>query len=136
MNIFDRYHEQYDVWYDKHKYAFLSEVAALRKVIPPDTYGLEIGAGTGRFAQALGIAVGIEPSDAMRAAAATRGVNVCPGVGEDLSFADETFDYVAIIIAICFVDDPLKVLQEAVRVLKKRGRIIIGLTCLCLVSIF
>ncbi len=127
MNVFDKRCKQYDAWYDTHKAAFFSELAALRKVIPRNKKGLEIGVGTGRFAAALGISMGIDPSPAMLEQASARGVNVRRGAGEDIAFFDESFDYVAIIIALCFVEDPLKVLRESARVLKKRGRIIIGI---------
>ncbi|MFA6358035.1 MAG: methyltransferase domain-containing protein [Candidatus Omnitrophota bacterium] len=37
------------------------------------------------------------------------------------------FDYVAIIITLCFVKDPIKVLIEAKRVLKNYGKVIVGI---------
>ncbi len=126
-NIFNRYYEKYDAWYEKNKFAYLSEIEAIKKVLPEKGKGLEIGVGTGRFAAALGIKFGIDPSDKMLEIAQKRGVNVKSGRGENLPFGDATFDYVAIIITICFVKDPIKVLKEARRVLKRNGRIIIGI---------
>jgi len=125
--IFDKYYKKYDAWYDKHKFAFLSEIEAIRKVLPHDGKGLEIGVGTGRFAAALGITMGIDPSHRMLEIAQERGVNVRFGFGEDIPFLNEAFDYVAVIITLCFLDDPIKVLKEAYRVLTKQGRIIIGI---------
>jgi ubiquinone/menaquinone biosynthesis C-methylase UbiE len=127
MRVFDTYYKKYDAWYDTHKAAFFSELFALRKVIPRNKNGLEVGVGTGRFAAALGINMGIDPSHAMLEHARARGVIVRWGMGEDIPFLNESFDYVAIIIALCFVKNPLKVLKESARVLKKRGRIIIGI---------
>jgi len=127
MKVFDTQCKQYDAWYDAHKYAFLSELAALRKVIPRDEKGLEIGVGTGRFAAELGISMGIDSSHAMLKQASARGVNVRWGVGEDIYFLNETFDFVAIITTLCFVENVRKVLEESARVLKKRGHIIIGI---------
>jgi ubiquinone/menaquinone biosynthesis C-methylase UbiE len=49
--VFDKYFKEYDEWYEKNKLAYLSEVAALKKVIPKGKKGLEIGVGTGRFAK-------------------------------------------------------------------------------------
>ena len=46
--------------------------------------------------------------------------------GETLPFKDETFGSVLIIITLSFVDNPLDLLREARRVLKREGRIIIG----------
>lgn len=126
-NIFDRYYKKYDAWYDKNKFAYLSELEALRKVLPRKGRGLEVGVGTGRFAAPLKIAVGIDPSKNMIRIARQRSVNARVGSGECLPFRNATFDYVAIIITLCFVQDPQKVLKEARRVLKKKGKIIIAI---------
>jgi len=126
-NIFDRYSKRYDAWYDKNKYAYLSELRALKSVIPAKGKGLEIGVGTGRFAAPLGIETGIDPSEEMLKIAKSRGVDAHLGVGEALPFKNSTFDYVAIIIALCFVKDPNKVIVESRRVLKRDGKIIIGI---------
>lgn len=127
MNIFDRYHNKYDAWYDKNKFPYLSELEAIKKVLPKRGKGLEIGVGTGRFAAPLGIAFGIDPARNMLNVAKQRGVDVRLGSGECLPFRNSTFDYVAIIITLCFVKDPQKVLTEARRVLKRHGKIIIGI---------
>jgi len=125
--IFDSYYNKYDVWYDRNKFAYLSEIEALKKVIPKTGKGLEIGVGTARFAAPLRITTGIDPSKKMLEIAQKRGINVRMGAGEKLPFGNFTFDYVAIIITLCFVRDPFKVLSEAGRVLKKNGKIIIGI---------
>lgn len=126
-NVFDQYARKYDVWYDKNKFAYLSELEALRKVLPKKGKGLEIGVGTARFAAPLGIRHGIDPSRKMLEIAKKRGVKVRLDNGEKLYFKNSSFDYVAIIITLCFVKDPLKVLKEARRVLKRSGKIIIGI---------
>jgi len=126
-SIFDKYYEKYDAWYDKNEFAYLSELKAIRKVLPKKGKGLEIGVGTGRFAQALGIESGIDPSKNMIKIARKRGINVKLGYGERLPFKNATFDYAAVIITICFTKNPKKVLKEACRVLKKKGKIIIGI---------
>lgn len=126
-NIFDLYVRKYDAWYDTNKFAYQSELKALKKMLPKKGKGLEIGVGTGRFAGPLGIEYGIDPSVKMIRIARSRGVKAKIGSGEDLPFADHFFDYVAIINALCFVNDPIKVLEEAKRVLKKDGKIIVGI---------
>lgn len=126
-NVFDRYYKKYDTWYDKNKFAYLSELEALRKVLPKDGRGLEIGVGTGRFAAPLRITMGIDPSHNMIEIARQRGVAARWGFGEDLPFWDATFDYVAIIITICFVKNPSKVLEESRRVLREKGKLIMGI---------
>ena len=126
-SIFNRYWRRYDAWYDRNKFAYLSELEAIKKVLPKGDKGLEIGVATGRFAAPLGIKIGIDPSKNMIEIARQRGVDARLGSGERLPFRNATFDYVAIIITLSFVKDPLKVLKEARRVLKKNGKIIIGI---------
>ena len=45
MNLFDRYYKRYDGWYKKNKFAYLSEVAAIKRILPKGGRGLEIGVG-------------------------------------------------------------------------------------------
>lgn len=126
-NIFDSLCEKYDRWYEKNEFAYLSEVKAIKKALPEKGKGLEIGVGTGRFASVLGIKEGVEPSSNMLKVAEKRGVNAQQARGEALPFSDSCFDYVVIIVTICFVDNPLKVLKESFRVLKKGGVILLGI---------
>ncbi len=126
-NIFDRHYKKYDAWYDKYKFAYLSELEAIKKVLPKKGKGLEIGVGTGRFAAPLGIKFGIDPSEDMIKFARQRGIDIRLGVGGSLPARDAAFDYIAIIITLCFVKNPQKVLRESRRVLKKNGKIIIGI---------
>jgi ubiquinone/menaquinone biosynthesis C-methylase UbiE len=126
-NIFNKYYKRYDEWYEKNKYAYLSELDAIRKVLPKKGKGLEIGVGTGRFASVLGIEYGVEPAVKMAKLARKRGVEAYLGYGGALPFINGSFDYVVIIITLCFVKDPQRVLEEAFRVLKKDGKIIVGI---------
>ncbi len=125
--IFDKNCEKYDRWYEKNRFAYLSEMEAIKKVLPPTGKGLEVGVGTGRFAAPLKIEFGIDPSEGMLEIARQRGINVKKGSGENLPFGDAEFDYVAFIITICFIRNPQKALREAHRVLKEGGSIIIGI---------
>ena len=125
--FFDRYYKKYDAWYDKHRFAYLSELKAIKKVLPKKGRGLEVGVGSGRFAASLGIEYGIDPSRKMLQIAKKRGVNVEWSRGEKLPYRNSAFDYIAIIISLCFVRNPLKALEEAHRVLKKNGKVIIGI---------
>jgi len=127
MNIFNHNYKKYDLWYERNKFAYLSELEAVKKVLPKRGEGLEIGVGTGRFAAPLGITAGVDPSKNMIKIAKKRGIDVRLGYGERLPFKNNTFDYITIIITICFVKDPRKVLEEARRVLKKNGKIIVGI---------
>lgn len=126
-DFFDKHYQEYDAWYERNKFAYLSELEAVKKVLPKNKYGLEIGVGSGRFAEPLGITVGIDPSEKMIELAQGRGVDARLGAGEELLFKDSIFDYVAIIVTLCFVKDPEKVVTESARVLKPSGKIIIGI---------
>ncbi len=126
-SVFNKYYKKYDSWYDTHQFAFMSELQAIKNVFPKNRRSLEIGVGTGRFAAALKITIGIDPSLKMLRLAEKRGLNVYQGFGENIPFLHDAFDCVLIIITLCFVDDQKKVIAEAARVLKKNGRIIIGI---------
>ena len=122
--VFSRRAGEYDRWYDRHAAAYRSELAAVRRALPRTGRGLEVGVGTGRFAAPLGIAEGIDPAGNMLALARRRGVKVRRGRGEALPYGDGEFDYVAIIVTLCFVADPPAVLREARRVLKPGGTLV------------
>ena len=34
MNTFNQHYKKYDAWYDKNKFAYLSEFETIRKVLP------------------------------------------------------------------------------------------------------
>ncbi|MBN1621516.1 MAG: methyltransferase domain-containing protein [Endomicrobiales bacterium] len=127
VNVFDRYSERYDRWFERNRLAFLSELKALKKVVPKAGDGLEVGVGTGKFAESLGIKAGIDPSKRMLAIARKRGIEIYEGYGESLPFKDESFDYLLLVVTICFVKDADKVINEANRVLKPKGKVIIGI---------
>lgn len=127
INVFDEYAERYDSWFDRHAAVFESEIQALKKVVPEKGRGLEIGAGSGRFAEALGIHEAVEPAGNLAALARTRGVMVTPGVAESLPFPDRQFDFVLFGTVLSYLDDPLKALTEAARVLKPEGLLLIAM---------
>lgn len=124
---FERFHQRYDNWFDRHQGAYLSELLAIRALLPCEGRGLEIGVGTGRFAAPLGIQVGIDPATEMLDYARARDVTVVRAVGESLPFVNAAFDHVLIVTTVCFVDDPKAMLCEARRVLQPNGELIVGL---------
>jgi ubiquinone/menaquinone biosynthesis C-methylase UbiE len=123
--VFDKYYKDYDNWFFKNELAYKAELKLIRKLIPKGK-GLEVGVGTGKFAIPFGIKDGVDPSDKMAEIAEEKGIKVVKGVAEDLPYDDNSFDYVLLVTTICFVDDPLKTLEEARRVVKSDGHIIIG----------
>jgi len=123
--VFDKNWENYEDWFERHKSIYSSELKALKKVIP-EGLGLEIGVGSGRFAQPIGAKIGIDLSINMIKLARGRGIQVIQGAGENLPFKDNTFDFVLIVVTLCFVKNPVNVLREARRVLKRGSRLIVG----------
>ena len=129
MALFDRLADRYDAWFegDEGRLIFQIELEAIRAAAQtaPRPW-LEVGVGSGRFASALGIDVGIDPSEKLLEMAHARGVSTIRGRGERLPFADGSFGTVFLIVTICFVDDPMAVLQECRRVLRSGGKLILG----------
>ena len=123
---FDTHHERYEAWFTRHEAAYHSELLAVRALLPWQGLGLEIGVGTGRFAAPLGVKVGLDPSMAMLAYAAERGVLGIQGIAEALPFRNAIFDFALVVTTICFVDDPGEMLVEARRVLKPGAPLVIG----------
>lgn len=123
---FDAHFEHYDAWFDQHHPAYLSELLAVRAFLPYTGRGLEVGVGSGRFAAPLGVPVGLDPSPAMLALAAARGIDVVEGVAEELPFRSGSFDYALVVTTICFVDSPAAMLAEIRRVLKPGGCLVVG----------
>lgn len=121
--------DRYDTWYDTEsgRVLFDLELGALRPLLA-GTAGprLEVGVGSGRFAAALGIDVGLDPAEAPLRLAKARGVRVLRGVGSQLPFGDNTFCAVALIVTLCFVENPAGVLAELGRVLRPGGRLVVG----------
>jgi len=98
---------------------------------------LDVGSGRGDFVISIamrgGRAIGLEKSPTYRAltkekAAAERlYVTVVDGVGENMPFPDESFDFVNMSEVIEHVDDPGRVLKEVYRVLRARGKAYISI---------
>ena len=129
-DVFDAFAERYDRWYDKPfgRSAFSLEKSCIQPVCKDlKKPFLEVGVGTGRFAEALEIEYGIDVSFGVSKIAKTRGISVIVCRGEKLPFRSESFGAVFVIVTLCFVDDPLEALKESARVLQNDGSIILGL---------
>jgi len=127
INIFDKYAEEYDKWFDDSIWAYQSELQAVRMLLPQSGKGVEIGTGTGRFSIPFGITIGVEPSKAMAEIAGSRGITVYDAKAENLPFENNSFDYVLMVTTICFLEDLLQALREIRRILCPTGKIIIGM---------
>jgi SAM-dependent methyltransferase len=123
---FERHTDRYEAWFEDHEDAYQSELDALGRLVEPTGDGLEIGVGSGRFADPLGIDVGVDPAEQMLRRSRKRGIDVVRGVAESLPFADGVFDTALIVTTICFVDDVPRTLAEADRVLDADGALVLG----------
>jgi len=126
---FDQLASVYDGWFEgEGRLIFATEVRALRKILAllPKPW-LEVGVGSGRFAQALGIPIGVDPSARLLEMARKRGINSFLGRGEEGFFRDASFGTIFLIVTLCFVSSPLAVLREAHRTLKRDGKVVLGL---------
>lgn len=127
FDIFDKFYERYEEWFDKNEFVYSSEINMLKKAIPKNGLGIEIGVGSGRFAHPLKIPYGVEPSMEMAKIAKSKGIKVYQGFAEKLPIMGAKFDFVLIAVTICFVNDPIKTIKEAYRILKKGGKIIVAI---------
>ena len=123
---FRQHTDRYEAWFETFEAAYESEIAALRAVGPDPERGLEIGVGTGRFAGPLGYQYGVDPAPEMLTQAVDRGVIPVMGVAEALPFRDGRFDSVLLVTTVCFVDDLHRTFEEAARVLRPGGWLVIG----------
>lgn len=129
MEIFDKYALLYDEWYERPfgKSAYRLELECLKSLYIQKGLSLEIGVGSGRFAQALGIKYGVDTSKGLLRMAHKRGVRPILAKAEELPFKDSVFDGALIVVSLCFFEDPLASLKEAYRVLKEGSFLLLGL---------
>lgn len=126
ITVFEENAREYDRWYDDNLAMYRAELLAVKKEIPAEKIGLEVGVGTGRFASLLNIPFGVDPAETMAKMAQKKGIDAVCACAENLPFHNGSFDFVIFVTTLCFLADPLIALQEARRVLKEKGRIIIG----------
>lgn len=130
-------------WYDEHIVPRIIQCAcsspaimALREKVVPLAQGkvFEIGCGGGinqRYYDSAKVTAfsGMDPSakglEFARAAAAQKGwnANIRQGVGEEIPFADESFDCVVCTFTLCSVTDQARTLAELRRILRPGGRL-------------
>lgn len=118
-----------DAWYDSPtgRPILATEVAALRPLIEVFAQPrLEIGVGTGRFADLLGVRFGLDPSRDALMFARRRGVLVANAVGEAVPFVSRHFGAVLMAFTLCFVTDPAAIFRETRRLLADGGGLVIG----------
>jgi SAM-dependent methyltransferase len=125
IDPFEQYPERYDRWFEQHAEAYRSELHAVRELLPPGE-GIEIGVGTGRFAEPLEIPYGVEPSIQMALMAQRRRIHVIAGVAEALPLRDSQFSTALMVTTVCFLDDREMAFKEIYRILKPEGIFVLG----------
>lgn len=128
-SVFDRFADRYDAWFDSEsgQRVFRAEVTCLQRLMPRQTADwVEVGVGSGRFARALGVHEGVDPSRALLRMARERGVRAIEGVAEDLAYPDDSLAGILFVVTLCFVEDPQRSMQEFARVLRPSGRLLVG----------
>jgi len=127
--VFDRLAEHYDAWFDSARGAalFRAEVQCLERIMPADrSEWLEVGVGSGRFAQALGISEGVDPSPSLLGMARARAIKGIEGIAEDLPYGGDSLEGILLVVTLCFLDDPERAMHEFARVLRPGGRLAMG----------
>jgi Methylase involved in ubiquinone/menaquinone biosynthesis len=123
---FEEHTLQYDLWFDtKGREIYLYEGWALCKFLPKGR-GIEVGVGTGRFAEIFNLKFGVDPSINSLRISKNRVKNLVCGYAEDLPFKNESFDFALVVVSICFFDDVFRAFSEINRILKKGGRVVVG----------
>lgn len=118
---FERFPRRYDAWFEgeEGRKLFPLEVEALRPLLeglePPF---VEVGVGTGRFAQALGVGLGVDPALPMLELARGRVPAVVAGTAEALPLRGGSFGAVLLVVTLCFLRKPAAAVAEAARVLR------------------
>lgn len=126
ISVFDDRAHEYDRWFDENRAIYEAEIGALKRFMPREGLGLEVGIGTGRFALPLNIQLGIDPAYQALRMARDRGILVCQAYGERLPFGRHQFEIVLLVTVDPFVVDFQPLLKEAFRVLKPEGHAILG----------
>lgn len=121
MKVFEVNADRYDRWYDENRELYEKELSTIPR---PKSPSLEIGVGTGRFS-IIGIDVGVDISKAMLKIAKIRGVECVLGDATVLPFRNRTFRSVYFIFTLCFLENPIKALSEAKRILREDGYIVV-----------
>ncbi len=124
--VFHERAKEYDSWFN-NSLLFDIEIAAVRALaIPVESPALEIGIGSGRFAEALGSGFGIDPALAALHIASSRDIAVCQAIGEKLPFCNDSIARISIFFTLCFIENPQKTICESYRVMQNAAHLILG----------
>lgn len=140
MQIFDSEAETYDQWYETPLGKFVDslETQEIISLLHP-TKGMNVldaGCGTGNYSIKLArlgcVVTGVDISEKMLAVARRKAkesghtINFINCNIESLPFASEQFDAVVSVVALEFVGNQQKALDELFRVVQKGGKVVVG----------
>ncbi len=125
FEVFSLVADRYDEWYRRHRITAENEARLVERAVQglPRPW-VEVGVGTGFFAQRLGAELGVDPSLEMLRVARRRGVEAVQALGEALPLREASVGATALVVTLCFLDDPLPVLQEAARATRPGGGVV------------
>lgn len=128
--VFDRAASGYDEWYSqpKGRQVFEAESRAVESMIPCEGVGLEIGAGTGVFAEEFTTpartVICLDLSKGMLIKGKERGLHTVLGSGAVLPIRSGCLDFAYLITVIEFLRDPTVVYKETKKVLKSEAPVV------------
>jgi len=127
FSVFEEYAAEYDQWFFDHRDVYLDELKRIREAIGDIlSPALEIGVGSGRFAEPLGIRYGTDPSRALGLMAKERGIEVIRSVGEAVPIRPGLFRMVVMITVLCFLKKPEETFREVHRILMHEGKLFVA----------
>ena len=126
IEAFNNFPDEYDIWFEKESSIYKLELEVIKKMLPQNGNGIEIGSGTARFSIPTGIRIGVEPSLPMGNIAVGKGLDVVGGIAESLPIKSESFDFVLFNTVICFLDSLERAFFESYRILHRGGAILVG----------
>jgi ubiquinone/menaquinone biosynthesis C-methylase UbiE len=118
VKAFDQVACYYDDWYShpQGRQVFEAELSALESLIPGTGLGLEVGAGTGAFAESLTdeerTIICLDPSGAMLAKVRKRKLQAIMGVGEHMPITEASLDFAYMVTTLEFLEDPVSALRQ------------------------
>jgi len=131
VKAFDRVAGFYDDWYSHPQgiQVFKAELKALESLIPDSGLGLEVGAGTGVFAESLTDEdrkiICLDPSGAMLAKAKERKMPAIMGVGEHIPITEGAVGFAYMVTTLEFLEYPVVALKQVRETTKKDAPLVI-----------
>ena len=125
VKAFDQVAGFYDDWYShpQGRQVFKAELKALESLIPDSGLGLEVGAGTGVFAESLTAEnrkiICLDPSGAMLAKARERKMPAIMGVGEHIPVTEMAVGFAYMVTTLEFLENPVVALKQIRETTKK-----------------